>query len=530
MTSERLMVAFAGIELPAKTATAIAERPVAGVTLFRQRNVSSAAQVRSLTDQLQSAAPLDGRPLLVAADQEGGQLIALGDDTTQFAGAMALGAAGDEGLAERVAAATARELRALGVNVNYSPVCDLATNRDNPALGIRSFGDDPAAVAGLAAATVRGLQAEGVAATVKHFPGSGEAAVDTHHELAAVAADRDQLERRELVPFRAALEAGARLVMAGHFALPGLTGDDSLPASLSERVLTGLLRNELGFDGLAITDALDMRALAQGVAQVVDVITAVRAGQDLLLATPDDELIMRLEEGLAQATLRGLIDSGADTQANRRLQDLRGWLAGFDQPSLEVVACAEHRAVAAELAERSITLVRNEDGLIPLRLVADARVAVVQSRPENLTPADTSANVKPTLAAALRLRFPATQELIVSTDPDSGDLAALRERAADYDVIVLGTFAAHLQPQQAELADAILAANRPTVTVALRTPWDLLAYPSARTHVCTYGILPPSMEALAAALTGESPFSGRLPVKLGELYPRGHGITGSPWH
>src|SRR5438093_548301 len=193
MTASLLMVGFAGTELPATMAASIAERPPAGVTLFRGHNVASAAQVRSLTATIQAAAPQRSRPLLIAADQEGGQLIGLGDDSTPFAGAMALGAAGDIELAERVGRAIGRELRAVGVNVNYSPVCDLATNPDNPGLGIRSFGDDPDAVAALAAATVRGLQAEGVAATAKHFPGKGDAAVDTHHHLAVVTRSADEL-------------------------------------------------------------------------------------------------------------------------------------------------------------------------------------------------------------------------------------------------------------------------------------------------------------------------------------------------
>jgi beta-N-acetylhexosaminidase len=518
------MVAFAGTELPAKMAKLLAARPVAGVTLFRQHNVGSPGQVRALTAQLQAAAPDAHRPMLVAADQEGGQLIALGDETTQFAGAMALGAAGDVDLAERVSWATGRELRAMGVNVNYAPVCDLATNPASPSLGIRSFGDDPAAVGQLTAATVRGHLASGVAATVKHFPGAGDASVDTHHQLAVVACDSAAMEQRELVPFRAALAAGAQLVMAGHFALPALTGDPTLPTSLARRVITDLLRNDMGFTGLTITDALDMHALAQGAGQVVDAIVAIRAGQDLLLGTADDQHLARLEEGVAQAERRGLIDPEAGKAASARLATLRSWLGRFDQPPLEVVGCAEHQALAAELARRSITLVRNADGLLPLVLARDARVAVIHSMPADLTPADTSSGVTPTLGAALRRRLPGTDELLAPAAPTATDIAALRQRAADYDVVVVGTFAAHLQLAQADLALAILDAGRPTVTVALRTPWDLTAYPMARTHVATYGILPPTMEALAAALLGEDDFAGRLPVEIAGLHPRGHGL------
>jgi len=171
-----------------------------------------------------------------------------------------------------------------------------------------------------------------------------------------------------------------------------------------------------------------------------------------------------------------------------------------------------------------MTLVRNDDGLLPLKLAADARIAVIQSLPTDLTPADTSSTVTPTLASALRRRVAHVEEILVPAAPGEADLAGLGERLRSVDIAVVGTISAHLQPTEAALAAAVLASGTPTVTVALRTPWDLLAYPSARTHVCTYGILPPSMEALAAALLGEEPFSGRLPVDVAGLYPRGHGL------
>ncbi len=523
MTLARLMIAFAGGELPPVAAKWINEQGAAGVTLFRAHNVVDPPGIRRLTAAIQGARPAGAPPLLVAADQEGGQLVGLGAGTTQFAGSMALGATGDVGLAERVAGATARELRAVGVNVNYAPVCDVANNPANPALGIRSFGDDPDAVGTLAAATVRGLQDGGVAATAKHFPGAGDTEADPHHELPRVPRTNAELAERELVPFRAALAAGARMVMTGHFTLPGQ--DPDLPTSLSGAVLRDLLRGQLQFDGVTVSDALDMRALAQGSAQIVDAIIALRAGEDVLLGTPDQPALQRLAEGLAQAQRRGLIDAHDDAAARQRLDELRHWLGGFEQPALDVVGCGEHQALAAELARRSITLVRNDDRILPLRLPADARVAVVQSMPADLTPADTSSYVPPTLASALRRRHAGVDEILLPPEPGAADLAGLAERLATFDVVVLGTFSAHLQPAQARLAALVLGSGRPTITVALRTPWDLLAYPAARTHVCSYGILPPSMEALAAGLLGEAPFAGRLPVEIAGLYPRGHGLS-----
>lgn len=519
-----LMAAFRGRQPAAALLREIAERAPAGLTLFRAHdNVGEPAELRALTDALQAATPAAGRPLLIAADQEGGQLIGLGASTTQFAGAMALGAAGDSDLAERVARATAREMRALGVNVNYAPVCDLATNPANPSLGIRSFGAEPHAVAKLVAATVRGLQAEGVAATAKHFPGKGEAAVDSHHQLPIVERSREELLERELVPFRAAIEAGARLVMSGHFAAPSLSGDPTLPNTLAGAVMAGLLRDELGFAGIAITDALDMRALSQGPLLVVEAVAALAAGNDLLLMTPDIVEEGLLAEALGQAERRGLVTGARIEVSRRRVADLRGWLAGFtDRPGLEVVGCAEHAVLAAELAARSITLVRDDAGLLPLRLGADQRLAVLMPRPSDLTPADTSSSVAPALAASVRRRHAKTDEILFSHSPTAAEVGDVVRRVDGAAAIVLATISASLEPAQAELARAILDLGRPTVTVALRTPWDLAAYPQATTHLCSYGLHQPSLDALAAVVFGDTPAVGRLPVSIAGLYTLGH--------
>jgi beta-N-acetylhexosaminidase len=521
-----LMLAFEGKDLPAAVAERLRRAPAAGVTLFRFSNVDSPGQIRELAAAIQAAAarPEGPGPLLVAADQEGGQLIALGDGTTPFAGNMALGAAGDEALAERVGAAIGRELRALGVNVAYAPACDLAVDPRNPAVGIRSFGADPAAAGRLVAATARGLQAAGVAAALKHFPGIGDVAVDTHDRLAVLDVDAERLATSELVPFRHGIAAGARLVMSAHLGVPALTGDPALPSTLSPRIMSGLLRDELGFAGVSITDALDMRALAQGPNQILDVLAALRAGVDLLLTGPDPEARARIESGLAHAAARGLLDEERLRAAAGRVAALRSWLDGFPQPELAVVGCPEHADLADELARRSITLVRDDAGLLPLRLPPGARVAAIQATPTDQTPADTSSAVAPGLAAALAERFGAVEEHVVAHAPSADEIAAVRAAVADHGLVVVGTTAALTVPGQAALVDALLGLEAPLVTVALRAPFDLAAYPRSRTHVATYGILPPTLRALAAALAGEAPFEGRLPAAIPGLHPTGHGI------
>jgi beta-N-acetylhexosaminidase len=202
-------------------------------------------------------------------------------------------------------------------------------------------------------------------------------------------------------------------------------------------------------------------------------------------------------------------------------------LAGFDQPDLGVVGSLEHRELAREIAARSLTLVRDDDGLLPLRLSGGARIAAIQPRPTDQTPADTSSTVAPGLAAALRARFGAVDELVVEHAPTTAEITAVRDAVRDHDAVVLGTTAAVIEPSQAALADAILSLGRPTVTVALRTPFDLAAYPAARCHVAAYGILPPTLAALAEALAGDASFPGRLPAALHGLYPTGHGLVGA---
>jgi beta-N-acetylhexosaminidase len=519
-----VLLAFDGTELPDRIAHRLASAPAAGVTLFRSLNVRDAGQVRELTEAIRRSAI---GPMLIAADQEGGQLLALGDAATPFAGNMAVGAAGDAGLAERVGHAIGLELRALGVNVAFAPVCDVATNPANPALGIRSFGDDPTRVARLAAATARGLASAGVAATAKHFPGLGDLGFDSHHEL-ATAADGLGLERFdeiELVPFRAAIEAGVGLVMSAHVATPGITGDPTLPATLAQAVMTDLLRDRLGFDGLSVTDALDMAALTQGPAQIIDIVAAVRAGVDLLLTTADDEARERIETGLVLAARRGLIESASIAATGRRLAAVHARLGGSAaDPDSSLVGAPTHRSLAAELAERSVTLVRNDDRVVPIRLPADALVGIVQPEPADLTPADTSSNVGATLAPAIAERHPRVDSYVTASSPTDAEISALRDWAGGHDLLIVGTISASLDPAQATLVRELAATGVPLVAVALRTPWDLAAYPHVPTYVCSYGILPPSMDALAAALWGATSFRGRLPVTLTGLYPRGHGL------
>ncbi|MFN8621541.1 MAG: glycoside hydrolase family 3 protein [Chloroflexota bacterium] len=520
----RIMLAFEGLKPPRWALERFAAGTTAGLSLFRFHNVESVGQVAELVAALQRV-DRSGLPLLVAADQEGGQLNSLGVGTTLFPGNMALGAAGSPLLTLEVARAIGLECRAMGVTVDYAPACDLANEPRSSSLGGRCFGSEPDLVALHAAMFVTGLAEAGVAGAAKHFPGSGSITVDTHERIGLIPGEADDLHAAELVPFKAAIAAGVAMVMSAHAAVPALTGDPTLPATLAPAVMRDLLRGQLGFRGISITDALDMRALAQGAGQVVDTIVSLRAGVDVLLGTADRESHDRMAAGLRQAALRGLLPDEGTRMALLRVDRLRRWLARFPVPSLDVVGGADHQALARRAAAASITLVRDDAGLLPLRPAAGERLLVVTPRTRDLTPADTSSTLRPDLAAAFRAHgVPDVEAIEVEARPTDAEIAGVvaRARAAGTWRVVVGTISAEIQPEQAALVRTVLATGVPTVTVSLRTPWDLAHYPEAGTHVCAWSVVPASIDALAAALTGTAPMPGRLPAPVPGLYAPGH--------
>ncbi len=515
-----LMLAFDQVTVPGWLADRLADSPPAGVSLFREWNIVSPDQTAELTTELQRA-NASSMPLLIAADQEGGQLVTL-TGSTPFAGNMAIGATGDTDLAYRVGVATGRELLSVGINTNYAPAVDVATQPENPSLGVRSFGDDADAVARFAGSMASGLIDGGVLASSKHFPGKGEALVDPHYDMPVLNLDRDRLEAVELLPFRSAIEAGTQILMVGHYAVPAITSHDDLPISVSQEGIDGLARQEMGFEGVIITDALDMGALDQGPTQVVEIIAMMRAGIDLLLCMPDPALQERVRSAVERGFSRGLIPEAALAASRKRISDLR---SAIKEPVIDptLVGNAEHVALASELATRATTLIRDKHGVLPLITGTELSIFCIEPTPANLTPADTTELYPPTMAKAFRSFHPAVTELVYPHSPSEQDIAGLISQARQHDAVVVGTVFAG--ESQADLVNALLQTDLLVITVALRTPFDLAMYPHADIHICTYSSHEPSMRALASAVFGETAFQGRLPAAIPALYPTGHGMV-----
>jgi beta-N-acetylhexosaminidase len=513
-----LLGVFRGEQAPAPVLAALRDGHLAGVALYRTLNARDPVQVAALTAELRAACVDGGRlPPLICTDQEGGQLVGL-PGTTPFPGNLALAAADDPGLTERVGRAIGTELAAMGVTLDWAPVCDLLSEPDNPAVGGRSFGDDPARAAAHAAAFVRGLRSARVGSSAKHFPGIGATVLDPHLGMASLEIDRGALFARELAPFRAAIDAGVDTVMAAHLRLPGIDphGRSVLQSPV---ILDGLLRSELGFEGVVVTDALDMGAVDQANLDS-GAVDAIRSGVDLLLpgpahADPPDR-IDRLRREIEDAAR---VDSALAERLARsaaRVDELRRRLGGTARPSIELVGGAEHGELAREVATRAITLIRDDAGLLPLRPEPAVRVLVIVPKPADLTPADTSSFLSIELAQALRDRWPATfvDELIVPIDPGDADVTAARDRAGAADIVVLGTINAFAIDGQRRLAESVLAAAAKSVLVAMRLPHDARALPAAQTALATYGIEPPTIEALVDVLSGRAVPRGRVPVSF----------------
>ena len=476
--------------MPGPLLDGIARGRIGGLLLFAYRgNIRSRDQVRGMLREAAASARRGGLPPVpVGVDQEGGSVIRIGYGAV-FPSAMAIGATGDPANAERVARAVAVGLRADGIAVNHAPVCDVNVEPRNPGIGTRSFGDDPAAVARFCASWVRGSESAGVATSPKHFPGHGATAHDTHHTTVDVIADRSTLAARELVPFRAAFAAGASSVMTAHIRYPALDKNDI--ATLSPRILRDLLRVELGFGGLAITDSLDMSGLTQ--VETPDRVSAraVNAGIDAVMVTSGLDAQLEAPEHLAlgvpPARLReAIVRAGAFRER-----------FGIDVPDAPFDD-GPGRALAFEIAAASITHVG--PALPPL----GGPIRVILFAPKQRSPVEELTQLETQLEVALRERLGA--RLAFSIDAGGGATA----EAGDGPLVVC-TSSAFFDAPQAERARALLASGG--ILCPLRSPYDATLVPNVPS-LLTYGDVPASLVALADVLAGRTRPEGTPPVRI----------------
>lgn len=462
---------------------------LASVGLFG-RNIASPEQLASLTAQLRS----ERDDVLVAIDEEGGDVTRLEARTgSSFPGNHALGAVDDVDLTREVAHELGRRLAACGVNLNWAPSADVNSNPSNPVIGVRSFGADPESVARHTAAYVTGLQSAGVAACTKHFPGHGDTAVDSHHALPRIDAELSVLERRELLPFRAAIAAGTRAVMSAHILLPSLDPND--PATLSPRILTDLLRGQLGYDGLIVTDGMEMQAIAATYGIERGSVLAINAGADAICVgggLADDETVRRLRDALVGAVRSGELPEERLAEAAERVRELARWAA-----SASASASDEGPAPAAEVTRVDIGLVAarralkitGADDFTPLTeppyvalLTPVANIAVGDETPWGV-------------AAELARLLPGTETAGFAGE-DAGHEVL---KAAGTRRVVAVVRDEHRHPWMAATLDTLLAARPDTVVVEMGVPQ---APPRGVLHIATHGAARVCGHAAAEVIAG----------------------------
>ena len=481
-------------------------------------------------------------PLLVSADLEPGlgrlegglfaHYMLDAGGATVFPPAMAIAATARDSDAYDVARAIAEEGRAVGIHVNFAPVVDVNNNPSNPVINTRSFGEDPRRVARLSAHFVRGAIDGGQLATAKHFPGHGDTDVDSHVGLPVVGASMARLDSVELVPFKAAITAGASLVMTAHIALPAVNGDSSTPATLAPRIITGLLRDSLHFRGVAITDAMTMEGIGKGYTAEQSSVLAVQAGAEILLKPSD---ATRAINALVAAVDRGEISRERIDSAARHMLELkaRSGVAFAPMVSLErlreVVGSPAHRAIAAGVARRAITLLRDRDTLVPLRGVG--RVAIVQYAPETEIKAGRAflAELRRTPALSPHGGIVQAGKILPSATPDA--LAAVERSIGESDAVIMTAFVRRVEgegrvaiPQP--VADWIngLAGRRKVIVVAFGNPYVIRQFPNIGTYMVTYGVTDDLERAAARAILGADAISGVAPVSLPGFFRAGEGI------
>lgn len=486
---------------------------VGGVIYF-SRNIKNLEQTAELSNDLQQLSLNSGAeiPLFISADQEGGTVTRL-NGATHFPGNMALGAAGDPDLTEEIAKSTAAELKNLGINVNLAPVLDVNNNPSNPVIGVRSFGEDPKLVAELGAAYIRGLQSGEVTATAKHFPGHGDTDTDSHLDLPIIKHQRSRLDQVELYPFKKAIEAGVDSIMTAHVYFPAIEKEAGIPATLSKSVLTDLLRNELKFEGLIITDCMEMNAIVNTFGTVEGAVRTIEAGSDTVLVSHSYQRQKNAIKAVIEAVKSGRISEKRIDASVKRILTLKGKrinLQQVEQANPAQIDFKLHQQTAQKLAEKALTLVKNDE-LFPLENIKEKKVTVIDFEMGRVSLAEDEGKKSNLFVEYLNQEINNLEHIRLQ---DNSNLSTEAEqKLEDTDLIIVCTYNAVINKYQAELAEDLAKKKKVTV-FALRNPYDYTLLNNTQAFITSYDYSPANQRAAADFILGKIEAEGKLPVRV----------------
>ncbi|WP_158853653.1 beta-N-acetylhexosaminidase [Halorhabdus sp. CUG00001] len=501
------MVGFDGTE-PTDDVCALIEEYNLGGVIYFSRNIESPSQVASLSRTLQELAQSTGAgsPLLIATDQEGGVVSRL-DWGSQLPSHMLFGACGDPHVTRKAGQAVGRELRSLGITMNLAPVLDVNNNPDNPVIGVRSFGESPELVADLGVEMATGMQSADVLACGKHFPGHGDTATDSHVGLPVVDHDIDRLDRVEFFPFKRAIAAGIDAIMTTHVSFPSITDDEDRPATISPAVQTGILRERLDFDGLVVTDCLEMHAIADGVGTTDGAVEAIEAGCDIAMVSHTPDRQRNAIEAVVEAVESGRLSEASIDESVRRIQRLKQERNVAEPPAQSWEESATtSTSIARSVAECGLTLVRDERGVIPFDV--DRPLHAIGFTGDRGSNAEDDRYEPAVVFDALEERGVDVRRETVS-DPASFDYPT--DGTAQ---ILVVTYDARSNPGQATALRRLCAQSDDVAVLAVRTPYDLTVCPDDVPFLTSYGYSPGAVDAAASVLVGDSTPKGTLPVTM----------------
>ncbi len=501
--------------------TLVTEDKIGGFIFFKGNSVQEARLINKLQE-------LSETPLLMSADFERGTKMRL-DDGSLYPSNMALGATGEPGLAYRMGQEIAKECRAIGIHQNYAPVMDINNNSLNPIINVRSFGEDPALVSEMGLSMIRGLQEGNVIATAKHFPGHGDTDIDSHNDLPVLKFDMERLDSVELYPFRNAVKDGVMSVMIAHLSFPVVDDEPFVPASLSKKIIEGLLIDRLGFKGLVVTDALNMAGVVKHFSTEEVALRCADAGVDLILMPQGERKTI---DAIESAVNQGRISEEKINSSVRRILNAKEWLKiGEKKFSNEAevrstVNSESANNLAKEIARRSVTLVKNEDTLLPLKSKDGTKCLVI-----SLNNGNEKAN-SDFFLSRLRDAGNFSEYSFYDISGDINNVEGLTEDAMKYDCVVIPVYAkvkiktgtVGLPASQLELINALSSSGK-TAVISFGNPYLIQGFSSVPAYVCAYSDSEASISAAIDALLGNAGFYGKLPVTISDDFKYGHGIT-----
>ncbi len=520
VAGEMMIIGFEGQKVTPPLEEWIVKRQIGGVVLF-SRNMHSMAQVAELAGDMQKLrSKVSAQPLFVAVDQEGGAVTRFVKGMTALPGNMALGSIQNEDSAYAAGRIIATEMRLMGFNMNFSPVLDLSCRADNAIVGVRSFGQDPALVGRMGVAMIQGLQENGMIAVAKHFPGLGRAHADPHVDLPVVSATDQEMESTDVMPFLRAVHAGVKGIMSAHAVFRAWDDKGLVPATLSRAILHNLLRTKLGFQGMIISDDLEMGAMGKYFELRETARRCVEAGTDVLTVCHDPAKQLEIFHMLQYMAKQGGGPLEQMRASVQRIEDAKKAIAATRPlKDVTITTLGVHKQVAERMGRDSITLVKNDLGLIPLELNKQQRILVLAPHYEGQTQVEEEASdekedaAEPLLLKLFREEHAHTDMLRFALEISDAD-SRLLNAGKDYDVVILFTYNAHLHPGQLSFAGKLLKNKKETVLVALRDPYDLGVLPQAATALATYGFRDCSLRGLVQILFGEVLPKGKMPVRL----------------